>query len=125
MTNKGKQAILAGRFDFQSPALIFPKARLYADRLELSGWHFGGRYNRRVPLKNVLQVDVVNASGLVIWLSVGETLRIRIGGALLWKQEIDTRLLSLEGCESNHRLIRNLKPDPDEVEALDQEEERL
>jgi len=96
MARKGNQIFLDGRFDFQSPALAFPKARLYSDRLELSGWRFSGRFHRRIPLRSVLQVDAVNDSVLVIWLSVGETIRLRVNQASSWKTHIEAQLVELE-----------------------------
>lgn len=96
MTEKGNQILLDGRFDFQSPALAFPKARLYADRLELSGWRLRGWFHRRIPLRNVLQVDALNDSALVIWLSVGETIRLRVNQASSWKRHIEAQLVQLE-----------------------------
>jgi hypothetical protein len=95
MARKGNRIFFDGRFDFQSPALAFPKARLYADRLELSGWRLTGRFHRRIPLRSVLQVDTLNDSALVIWLSVGETIRLRVNQASNWKMHIEARLAQL------------------------------
>lgn len=95
MAEKGNQILLDGRFYFQSPALAFPRARLYADRLELSGWRLSGRFSRRIPLRNVLHVDAVDDSALVIWLSVGETVRIRVNQASSWKRHIEAQLVQL------------------------------
>jgi hypothetical protein len=96
MAEKGNQILLDGRFDFQSPALEFSRARLYADRLELSGWRLIGRYHRRIPLGSVLQVDALNDSALVIWLSVGETIRLRVNRASSWKRQIEAQQVHLK-----------------------------
>jgi hypothetical protein len=96
MARKANQIYFDGRFEFQSPALAFPRARLFADRLELSGWRLSGRFFRRIPLRGILQVDAVNDSALVIWLSVGETIRLRVNQASSWKMHIEARLVQLE-----------------------------
>lgn len=100
MAEKRQRAFLTDRFVFQSPSLAFARARLHADRIELSGWLLGGRYLCRIPLERVLQVDAANDRSLVIWLSTGETLRIRIRRALRWKREIEEHQKSMEWSKS-------------------------
>jgi len=82
------ETVLSGRFRFRDPALLCARVRLYPDRLELSGWQMKGRYHRRIPLQQVLQADALNADSLLLWLSNGETVRLRVEGALRWKQAI-------------------------------------
>ncbi|HMB91800.1 MAG TPA: hypothetical protein VKP65_13190 [Rhodothermales bacterium] len=81
--------VLSGRFRFRNPALLCARLRLYADRLELSGWHMRGRYVRRILLQQVLQADALDADSLLLWLSNGETVRLRVRGALRWKRTIE------------------------------------
>jgi hypothetical protein len=100
MAEKRQRAFLTDRFVFQSPSMAFSRARLHADRIELSGWLLGGRYLRLIPLERVLQVDAPSDRSLVIWLSTGETLRIRIRRALRWKREIEIHQKSKERNQS-------------------------
>lgn len=63
--------------------------RLYADRLELSGWRLHGRYVRRIRLRQILQADVPDEELLLLWLSDGETLRLQVKDAQRWRDAID------------------------------------
>jgi hypothetical protein len=95
MGKKTKRVLLESPFGFTSPALLFGRASLLTDRIELSGWRLAGRYLRRIPIEKVLQVDSVDDGNLVVWLSVGEVVRLRIEHAGLWKEKIDERLHAL------------------------------
>ncbi len=82
---------LTSRFGFRNPALWFARATLLADHLELNGWHRRGRYARRIPLTHILQADVQEHDGLLLWLADGETIRLRIDRAAAWKAAIEAR----------------------------------
>ena len=88
-----REALFAGRFAFQNPILFCAKARLYRNCLTLSGWRLGGRslrkYRREIPIPQIVQVDVTDKDQLLIWLSSGETLRLKVVDARAWKKEID------------------------------------
>ncbi len=90
MPSRSRSVLRTGRFTFRDPTLFFARARLYPDRLELSGWRLRGRYRRSIPIKQVLQVDLLSDDSLMIWLSIGETVRIRIDQAARWKEAIET-----------------------------------
>lgn len=78
----------AGRFSFEEPTLFFRRLRLYEDRIEMSGWRWSGRYRRMIPLERVLQVDVAD-DRLVLWLTPGSTVRLRVDEPRAWKARID------------------------------------
>ena len=80
-----------GAFCFQTPTLFWRRLHLYANRLELRGWHWIRRYRRGLPLHRILQTDVVDAT-LVLWLADGTTIRLCVDDAQAWKQAIDARL---------------------------------
>ena len=82
-------AVLSGRFRFRNPSLLWARVRLYPDRLELSGWHMQGRYVRRIPVRQILQADATTFDSLLLWLSDGETIRLRVKEAFRWKQAIE------------------------------------
>ncbi len=79
----------SSRFSFGNPPLLFARARLFSDRLELTGWHLRGRYRRQLLIRHMLQVDVLGKEGLLLWLASGETVRIRLQRAPEWKAAID------------------------------------
>ena len=72
-------------FTFGGPPLVLARARLYDDRLELSGWQWRGRFRRRIPLDHILQVDVPGDDELLLWLVNGRTIRLGISRAHEWK----------------------------------------
>jgi hypothetical protein len=89
------ETVLSGSFRFHNPGLLWARVRLYKDRLELSGWQMQGRYVRQIPLQQVLQADALNAESLLLWLSNGETVRLRVEEALEWKRAIGQQQRSL------------------------------
>ncbi|HMB93882.1 MAG TPA: hypothetical protein VKP65_23735 [Rhodothermales bacterium] len=91
MTAHRPRALLNSSFAFRNPTLFCARARLYADGLELSGWSLRGRYRRCIAAEQILQVDVLGEDGLLLWLSTGETLRLRIREAARWKETIETQ----------------------------------
>ena len=99
------ETVLSGRFRFHNPALLCARVRLYEDRLELSGWQMHGRFVRRIPLHQVLQADVLKADSLLLWLSSGETVRLRVEGALRWKRAIGQQQRHLR-----NRVIESKSP---------------
>ena len=77
------------RFSFSNPPLLFARVRLFAERLELTGWHMQGRYRRDILIQHILQIDALGTDSLVLWLSSGETVRIRIRRARQWKEAVE------------------------------------
>lgn len=86
------------RFRFRTPALLGARAWLFADRLELTGWHLRGRYRRTIALRQILQADVQGQDSLLLWLSNGETLRLHIEGASAWQATIALQQSRLENA---------------------------
>ena len=82
------EPLLASRFRFSGPRLLFARVRLFADRIELSGWHRHGRYRQEIALRQILQADVSREGGLLLWLSNGKTLRLQVPEAQRWKEMI-------------------------------------
>ncbi len=77
------------RFSFSTPWLLFARVRLFADRLELTGWHLQGHYRRDILIARILQVDALENDRLLLWLFSGETVRLRIKQARQWKVAIE------------------------------------
>lgn len=87
--NAPSKAIRAGRFSFKEPTLLWPRVRLFPDGLVLDGWRWNGRFRRQIALDRILQVDVTSTGRLLIWLTTGETIRLRLDEAEAWKQAIE------------------------------------
>lgn len=68
--------------------LVWTKARLYANRLVLTGWGFWTRYRRRIPFEIIERVDHENGH-LVVHLQGNRTLRIQMSVARRWHAAIE------------------------------------
>lgn len=90
MNTSSAGPLRTGRFRFQTPTLFWRRLHLYADRLELRGWHGWRRYCRRLPLHRILQADAVDDT-LLLWLADGTTVRLAVDDAGAWKRAIDAR----------------------------------
>ncbi|HMB92905.1 MAG TPA: hypothetical protein VKP65_18795 [Rhodothermales bacterium] len=84
-----ERAQCTDRFSFSNPPLLFARARLFTDRLELTGWQLQGRYRRDLSIRHILQIDALADDRLVLWLASGETVRLRIRQARQWKTAIE------------------------------------
>lgn len=102
-SNTSPRATRTGRFSFREPTLFFPRVQLFPDRLILSGWRWRGRYRRQIPLKAILQVDVTSTGWLLIWLTSGETVRLRLEAPEAWKW-------ALERCQAPMRRTEGTPP---------------
>ncbi len=91
-----ERAQRADRFSFSTPWLLFARARLFDDRLELTGWHMQGHYRREILIARILQVDALENDSLVLWLFSGETVRIRLRRAWQWKEAIEKQQARLK-----------------------------
>lgn len=88
---KGK-IILSARFHLPETRIFFPKAKLYADRIELRGWSAKGRYARTIALAEVEDTkwwfgrsDI----NFALYLKSGEDLLMHLRGAGNWKYTLD------------------------------------
>lgn len=85
------KAVRASRFSFKEPTLLCPRVRLFPDDLVLEGWQWRGRYHRQIALSRILQIDVTSTGRLLLWLTTGETIRLRVDEAEAWKQAIEAQ----------------------------------
>jgi len=84
--------VLSTRFSFEEPALWFARARLLDDAIELTGWRLTGRYQRRIPLHTIVEIDTPTSDCLLLWFTTGRTLRLHLAAeAARWKRAIETR----------------------------------
>ena len=68
---------------------LWPRARLYADRMELTGWDLGGRYHRSISLDRIGEAEPVE-DRLLLHLTDGSTLRIEMDSPRQWADALTT-----------------------------------
>lgn len=85
--------ILSSRFQYAARRpLLFGKATLYGDRIELIGWHWLDRIHQTIPLDRILQFDYHPLRGggnLTLYLEGGEVLRLRMKQAHRWREQFE------------------------------------
>jgi hypothetical protein len=85
--------LLTSRFQYLERRLFFTRARLFFDRIELSGWAVGKKHTRAIPLDAVDKIDwKTNTSDAVLHLTEGEPVALRLSQADRWKQSLTQRL---------------------------------
>ncbi len=70
-------------FGLEDRWLLWSRAQLYTDRLELNGWYLWGRYHRSIPLGRIGEVEPAE-DRLLLHLTDGSTLRIEIDAPRSW-----------------------------------------
>ncbi len=88
--------LVSSRFRFPEQRLLFPKARLFLDRIELSGWKLQKKVFQEIHLHQVTQVDWHmdddTAFDVALHLDDGETVRLALPEATTWKHTLEERL---------------------------------
>lgn len=85
--------LLSSRFSNPEHKLFFTRARLYLDRIELSGWHLGKKYEARILLQDLDAIDwQLDASSAVFHLREGQAIRVLLPDLERWKQSVEQRL---------------------------------
>lgn len=85
------------RFQHPARSVWFGRARLFSDRVELTGWTLGGRYRRIIPLARIRRAEWwssdARGTNFALHLDDGSTCALRLRrGAADWKFEIDALL---------------------------------
>lgn len=88
MTIASRHTVRRDAFRFARPALLWGQVLLFTDRIELRGWGLRGRYRRAIALRDVEHVDVRAADEVSLWCAGGETLHLRLRGAVGWKRSL-------------------------------------
>ena len=76
-------------FTLEDRWLLWSRARLYTDRMELTGWGLGGRYHRSISLGRIGAVELIE-DGLILHLTDGSALRIGIDTPREWADALTT-----------------------------------
>jgi hypothetical protein len=85
--------LLSSRFINPEHKLFFTRARLYLDRIELSGWLLGKKYEVQIPLQDLDSIDwQTDTSSAVFHLREGQIIRLKLPDLERWKQSVEQRL---------------------------------
>ena len=85
--------LLSSRFQYPGRRLFFTRARLFFDRIELTGWQFGKKHTCAIPLDAVDTIEwQTNTADAVLHLTEGGPVMLRLAQADQWKQSLDQRL---------------------------------
>lgn len=76
-------------FALEDRWLIWSKAKLYADRMELVGWSLTGRYHRVIPLERIEEVETTD-DGLLLVLTDRSSLRMGVDAPEQWASAVAT-----------------------------------
>ena len=93
-------AVLTTRFQYADRHLFLARARLYPDRLELTGWSAHGTHLERIPLDQISHLeweadasaDASATSCLRLDLSTGEQRRLLLQNRPQWEHWLETCL---------------------------------
>jgi len=85
--------LLSSRFRYPGHRLFFTRARLFFDRIELTGWNLGKRYERTIALDQVdaFEWDLA-ASTVTLRLAEDERLALQLTNLEAWKRSLEQRL---------------------------------
>jgi len=98
----GEITLMTGPFRYEGRRLAHARARLFEDRLVFSGMGWTGPHRRFVPLADVASVEWIDGvrdrrtANLVLTLHDGETIRVWIRSAGLWKFKIEELMPKLK-----------------------------
>lgn len=104
------------------PRIFWGRLRLYPEWLLITGMGWHGSYRRRIPLKEIEEVQLSSlygtASGMTVTLHDGRTIEIAMKGGMLWRLQIEEarRALLQEATEDvSEARIRSQNPTPDDL----------
>ena len=84
--------VLANRFRYPNRSLLFGRARLFGDRIELSGWGLHGRHRQCIPLGLISTLDyhpLEDDANLTLYLATGDAVPLHIDEAHRWRETFE------------------------------------
>ncbi len=88
--------LLKTGFQYEQDRLFFTRARLFPDRIELSGWHPGGQRREVIPLDRVSRVEWQREPShkwnAVLHLEDGSARKLSLQNVEQWKHNLSERL---------------------------------
>ncbi len=94
--HRHKIVLLTSSFQYPARRLLFARARLFLDRIELTGWHFGEKYQSQIPFEDLEQIEwkVGETAGpnALFHMADGTTYALHLNQVKLWKHTLEERL---------------------------------
>lgn len=91
-----KIVLLTTSFQYPARRLLFARARLYLDRIELTGWHYGEKYRSQILFDELEQIDwnleAASGANVTFHMSNGTTYALRLQQVQVWKTTLEERL---------------------------------
>jgi hypothetical protein len=88
--------LLTTRFRHPERRLLFTRARLFPDRIDLHGWSFGDTYDQVIYLDHVRRIDWPDLEAeqpyVLFHLDDGSTCSLHLQAADLWRYTLEQRL---------------------------------
>jgi hypothetical protein len=88
--------LLSSGFQYSNRRLLFSKARLFMDRIELSGWDFVEKHRQEIPLDTLCRVewgtDEADAPDLILHLKGGDSVALSLHDAERWRQSLQQQM---------------------------------
>ncbi len=88
--------LLTSSFQYPSRRLLFGRARMYLDRIELTGWHFGEKHHQDIPLDEVCRIEWrlqdENGPNVIFYMEDGRSHPLILKNADLWKHTLEERM---------------------------------
>lgn len=87
-THRHHVALIASRFHFAHRRVFAGRARLFGDRIELTGWRLTGRYRRCIALQDIALLESYaheKKAHLTLFLESDEVLILYMKDAFLWR----------------------------------------
>lgn len=94
-TYRHRIELLRSGFQLPERRLFFGRARLYFDRIELSGWQLNARYVETIPLDAVTTIEWRDAGKRttgVLHLDDGRRIELNLDQGTRWREALDVRL---------------------------------
>ncbi len=90
-----KILLLRSGFRYPERHLFFARARLFFDRIELSGWQLGERHEEVIPLDSVAGIEWREGeeqATTVLRLDDGRRIEVSLGDGRRWREALDRRM---------------------------------
>lgn len=91
-----KVVLLTSSFQYPPRRLLFGRARLYLDRIELTGWHVGEKYHQSIPLNEVCRIEwhleAADGPNVIFHMEDGSSFPLILKQAALWKHTLEERM---------------------------------
>ena len=85
--------LLSSRFQYPDRRLFFTRARLFFDRIELTGWHLGKKHERAIAIDDVSEIEWdTRSSAAILHLTDGEPVHLRLSHLDSWQYSLEQRL---------------------------------